>query len=105
MTLLAAAGACSPAPSAPAASVAAVDCREVLEMSPPEAADYLAAHGLSVSWRVEMTTEEGPMAEVVTTTPTGVITDVLVEGTEAIVFVTPADDPLLHEAAIGQNCL
>ena len=96
--------ACTPAPSAPSRTLATVDCGEVVGMTPEEAGVYLAERGYSVSWRLERTTEAGPVAEVVSTAPEGVITDMLVEDGEAIVFVTPADDPLLAEIPVGQGC-
>lgn len=97
---------CEAPVSAPSASptVGAVDCARVLEMTPAEAAEYLAGQGWTVSWRLETTTDAGPFAEVVSEAPDGVVTDVVVEGDEVIVFVTPADDPLLEQIPAGQRC-
>ncbi len=81
-----------------------IDCHTVLEMTPAEAEAYVTAQGFTVSWRYETTTEDGPFAEIVTGTPDGVITEVVTEGNQVIIFVTPPDDPLLDERPIGQEC-
>lgn len=65
---------------------------------------YLQTAGYRVSWRLERTAENGPVSEVVDGPPRGVITDVVFEDAEAIVFVMPGDDPLLEEIPVGQAC-
>ena len=92
-------------PASPRTVTEAIDCAVILDMTPEEAERHLRERGYAIAWRHEETTDDGLVAEPATDPPDGVITDVVVDGSEVFVFVMSPDDPAFGDHPIGAGCL
>jgi len=103
-------------PVAPPADAYAGDATDfladagLLEMSPDEAADWLAVRGLCVNWRFEYRTDDqgSGYGEYWCVPPRGVITDLAPDSNgHLVVFVQTPGDPILPhrpQPAVGWGC-
>lgn len=80
-------------------------CEGMIGLPPSRINEELATAGLAITWRYEHTTAEGSIvSDVVTSVPAGVVTDVILNGNQAIVVVVPEGDPALADAPEEFSC-
>lgn len=83
----------STAASMPASASVALDCLALVAKSPHAAAAALKMQGLQVSWRAVHTTSDGTaVADVTVLPPAGRIIDIILDGSEATIFVADPHD-------------
>ena len=79
-------------------------CSGIAELAPADAGQALADRGYRISYRDEQTTDgRFGVSRVTDVAPPGAITDIVVHGDLAIIFVSPADD-VLAQRAEHDNC-